>query len=29
MLDVQLVVAYGMAKVLVKMQDDEDADYPV
>ncbi len=29
MLDVQLVVAYGKAKVLVKMQYDEDADYPL
>jgi len=29
MLDVQLVVAYGTAKVLVKMQYDEDADYPL
>lgn len=29
MLDVQLVVAYRAAKVLVKMQYDEDADYPL
>jgi len=29
MLDVELVVAYGTAKVLVKMQYDEDADYPL
>jgi hypothetical protein len=29
MLDVQLVVAYKSAKVLVKMQYDEDADYPL
>ncbi len=29
MLDVELVVAYGGAKVLVKMQYDEDADYPL
>jgi len=29
MLDVQLVVTYGTAKVLVKMQYDEDADYPL
>jgi len=29
MLDVQLVVAYQSAKVLVKMQYDEDADYPL
>lgn len=29
MLDVELVVACGMAKVLVKMQYDEDADYPL
>jgi hypothetical protein len=29
MLDVELVVAYGAAKVLVKMQYDEDADYPL
>ena len=29
MLDVQLVVAYGTAKVFVKMQYDEDADYPL
>ena len=29
MLDVELVVNYGSAKVLVKMQYDEDADYPL
>ncbi len=29
MLDVELVVAYGGARVLVKMQYDEDADYPL
>jgi hypothetical protein len=29
MLDVELVVACGTAKVLVKMQYDEDADYPL
>jgi len=29
MLDVELVVSYGSAKVLVKMQYDEDADYPL
>jgi hypothetical protein len=29
MLDVQLVVTYGTAKVLVRMQYDEDADYPL
>jgi hypothetical protein len=29
MLDVELVVSYGTAKVLVKMQYDEDADYPL
>jgi len=29
MLDVQLVVAYHNAKVLVKMQYNEDADYPL
>jgi hypothetical protein len=29
MLDVELVVAYGSAKVLVKMQYDKDADYPL
>jgi hypothetical protein len=29
MLDVELVVEYGTAKVLVKMQYDEDADYPL
>ncbi len=29
MLDVELVVAYGGAKVLVKMQYDEDAEYPL
>jgi len=29
MFDIQLVVAYQTAKVLVKMQYDEDADYPL
>jgi hypothetical protein len=29
MLDVELVVNYGTAKVLVKMKYDEDADYPL
>jgi hypothetical protein len=29
MLDVELVITYGTAKVLVKMQYDEDADYPL
>ncbi len=29
MLNVELVVAYGKAKVLVKMQYDEDAEYPL
>jgi hypothetical protein len=29
MLNVQLVIAYESAKVLVKMQYDEDADYPL
>ncbi len=29
MLDVELVIAYETAKVLVKMQYDEDADYPL
>ncbi len=29
MLDVELVVKYGGAKVLVKMQYDEDAEYPL
>jgi hypothetical protein len=29
MLDVELVVNYGSAKVLVKMKYDEDADYPL
>ena len=29
MLEVQLVVTYGTAKVLAKMQYDEDADYPL
>jgi dihydroneopterin aldolase len=29
MLDVELVVNFGSAKVLVKMQYDEDADYPL